>query len=188
MPGASTQHGATIHHLCLDCGGEYTSNSLMTFLQEQGTERHLTTHDTLQHNCIAELLNQHLLKRVQALLHHSGLPKTLWGEAFHHAVWLKNRTSTCALGIITPYEWLHRHKPNLGGVLEWGQQVWVHNSKGTKLDAHGVVGHWVGYNRDSPHAHRIYWLKKHSLSMCHQPTPAAPHRQPQLSQAHHSQQ
>jgi Reverse transcriptase (RNA-dependent DNA polymerase) len=89
----------------------------------------------------------------------------LWGEAFYHAVWLKNRTSTRALGVITPYERLHGHKPNLGSVPEWGQWVWVHNSKGTKLDARGVMGRWVGYDRDSPHAHQIYWPEKHSISV-----------------------
>jgi hypothetical protein len=113
---------------------------------------------------VAESLNRRLLERVRTLLHHSGLPKTLWGEAFHHAIWLKNRTSTRALGVITPYEQLHSHKPNLGSVPEWGQRVWVHNSKGNKLDARGVMGHWVGYDWDSPHAHRIYWPEKHSIS------------------------
>jgi hypothetical protein len=82
------------------------------------------------------------------------------------------------------------------------ERVWVHNSKGTKLGACGIMGHWVGYDRDSSHVHQIYWLEKHSTSVkCnvklttdalivlrHQPTPVPPHQQPQLSQGRHSQQ
>lgn len=139
------------------------SNNLMGFLREQGTEQQLTTYDTPQHNGIAESLNQHLTEWVRALLHHSSLPKTLWGEALRHATWLKNRSSTRVLGIITPYERLNGHKPNMAGVPEWGQRVWVCNFKGSKLDARGLMARWVGYDTESPHAHRIYWPEKHSL-------------------------
>jgi hypothetical protein len=69
------------------------------------------------------------------------------------------------LGAITPYERLHGHKPNLAGVPEWGQHVWVHNLKGSKLDARGLPARWVGYDKESTHAHRIYWPEKHSLSV-----------------------
>ena len=52
-----TQHGATIRRFCSDCGGEYTSNALKAFHQQHRTEQRLTTHDTLQHNGITEVLN-----------------------------------------------------------------------------------------------------------------------------------
>jgi hypothetical protein len=60
---ASTQHGATFCRLRSDHSSEYTSTSLMTVLQEQGIECRLTTHDTPQHNCVAESLNRCLLDR-----------------------------------------------------------------------------------------------------------------------------
>jgi hypothetical protein len=135
---ARTQHGATICCFHSDRGGKYTSNDLKVFHQQNGIEQRLTTHDTPQHNGIAKSLNQHLLERVHALLHHSGLPKSLWGEALQHAVWLKNQTSTCMLGATTPFKHLFRHKPNLAGIPEWGQHVWVKNFKVSKLDACGL--------------------------------------------------
>ena len=55
------------------------------------------------------------------MLHHTQLPKNLWGEAIIFAVWLKNRTLTQALGNMTPFERLYGSKPDLGGVPEWGQ-------------------------------------------------------------------
>ena len=64
-------------------------------------ERRLTTHDMPQHNGVAELLNHRLVERVQAILHQSGLPKNLWGEAIHFCIWLKNQMSTWAIGRAT---------------------------------------------------------------------------------------
>jgi len=75
------------------------------------------------------------MERAHAILHQANLPKTLWAEAVLHAVWLKNCTSTKALGAVTPYEKLYKEKPNLGKVPKWGQSVWVHNPSRSKLDA-----------------------------------------------------
>src|SRR6266404_153626 len=122
---AHTQHGVTIKHLRLDHGGEYTGHAFTKLLQEEGTERCLTMHDMPQHNSVAESLNRQLLERVHAMLHQSNLPKNLWAEALHHAVWLKNRTSTCAIGNIAPYDKLYGSKPDLSSIPEWGQSIWV---------------------------------------------------------------
>ena len=163
---ARTQHNAKIKVLRSDRGGEYTGHAFTDFLRQEGTERRLTTHDTPQHNGIAESLNRRILERVRALLHHSGLPKALWAEAVQNAVWLKNRTSTRALGNdTTPYEKLYGEKPDLSNVPVWGQSVWVHSATGSKLDARGLKARWVGFDISSPHAHRIYWENKHSVSV-----------------------
>ena len=162
---AETQHNVRIKRLRSDRGGEYTGDNFTKFLNEQGTERRLTTHDTPQHNGMAESLNRRLLERVRAILHHSALPKSLWGEAIHFAVWLKNRTSTRAIGHSTPYKHLYRSTPNLGGVPEWGQRVWVHVTSGSKLDWRAQEGRWVGYDSESTHAHHIYWPEKNRVSV-----------------------
>jgi hypothetical protein len=160
-----TQHSIKIKCLRSDHGGEYTSGDFTKFLQEQGMERRLTTHDTPQHNGMVESLNRRLLKHVCTMLHYAQLPKNLWGEAIMFAVWLKNCTSTRALGNVTPFEQLYSSKPDLAGVLEWGQRVWVHNDKGSKLDAQALEARWVGFDKDSTHAHRIYWPDKHHISV-----------------------
>ena len=69
-----------------------------------------------------------------ALLHQADLLKNLWVEAIKFAVWLKNCTSTKAVGNVTPYEQLYGQKPNLSGVPEWGQFVWVCKPASLKLD------------------------------------------------------
>ena len=151
-----TQHRVWIKQLCSDRDGEYTVTDFMVFLQGRGAKCWLTMHDTPQHNGVAKALNHQLVEHMHALLHQSGLPKTLWAKALLYTVWQKNHTSTCALGTVMPYECLHKSKPNLAGVLEWGQHMWVHNDSGSKLDAQATVAHWVGYDADSTHVHRFY--------------------------------
>ena len=69
------------------------------------------------------------------------------------------------LGNVTPYERLTGQKPNLTGVPEWGQRVWVHNGSGSKLDRHATEARWVGYDEDSTHAHRVYWPETQRISV-----------------------
>ena len=57
-----------------------------------------------------------------------------------------------------PYERLYGQKPNLSNLPEWGQNVWVYNPKGSKLDAQAKQAHWIGFDADSTHAHRVYWV------------------------------
>ena len=84
------QKGVHIKKLQTDRGGEYLSKEFSTHLAEAGTIRNLTVHDTPEHNGVAERLNRTLLERVQVMLLFSGLPKSLWGEAISHAIYLKN--------------------------------------------------------------------------------------------------
>jgi transposase InsO family protein len=83
-----------------DRGGEYLSGAFDRHLAAaaSGTARRITVHDTPQLNGIAGRLNRTLIEKVPALLHTSGLPQNMWGEALRHSTWLKNRTSTRALG------------------------------------------------------------------------------------------
>jgi hypothetical protein len=164
---AYTQHGAHVKCLHSDHGGEYTGGEFTSFLKEQGTERCLTMHDTPQHNGIVESLNCCLMKHVRALLHQSLLPKTLWVEALHFVVWVKNWTLTKALGNVMPFERLTGWKPNLAGVPEWGQRVWVHTAGNPKLDPWVAMAHWVRYDENSMHAHHIYWPGQQKVSVEH---------------------
>ena len=162
---AGTQHGVKLKRLRSDRGGEYLSTEFRDHLRSRGTERRLTTHDTPQHNGIAESLNRRLLERTRAILHQSGLPKFLWGEAVMHAVWLKNRTSTRILENMTPFEALTGRKPDLSELPEWGAKVWVHDDEGNKLEGRSKIGRWVGFDEESTHAHRIYWPDRRTVSV-----------------------
>ena len=145
----STQHSAKIKCLRSDRGGEYLSDEFSAYLRKAGTVRNLTVHHTPEHNGVAERLNRTLLEKVRAMLHESDLPKFLWAEAISHAVYLKNRTWTRAIGETTPYELLNGQKPNLGNLHPWGCRVRVHNTGGSKLDGRSSVGRWMGFDAET---------------------------------------
>ena len=150
--------------------------------------------DMPQHNGVTESLNRRLLEQVHAILHHSQLPSALWGKVIMFAIWLKNCTSTQALGNTTPYEWLYKTKPDLSGVPKWGQKVWVHSPGRSKLDARAIEGCWVGFDHDSTHAHHVYWPGRQRITVEHDlkfmpttitmysPTASAPHMSLQVQQ------
>ena len=159
-----TQLGVTIECLHSDRGGEYMDTEFVNFLEQNGTNWKLTVHDTPEENGVSERLNRTLMEKVRALLVASGLPLFLWGEALFHAVWLKNRTSTKALGGKTPFEALHKEVPDLQDLPEWGCNVWVHDRKTGKIATRAKAARWVGYDAHS-NGHRIYWPEKRSVTV-----------------------
>ena len=92
------------------------------------------------------------------MLHASQLLKFLWGKAVKHTIYLKNQTLTKALNGITPYEVFYGKKPNLAGLHEFGDKVWVHTTTGSKLDGRSEIGRWVGFDEAS-NGHCIIGLK-----------------------------
>ena len=159
-----TQHKANVKVLHSDCGGEYTGKEFVMHLKWNGTKQKLTIHDTPEHNGVAECLNHMILEKIRAMLHASGQPKFLWGEAAHHVVWLKNRTPTKALGSLTPFEVAYGRKPDLCGLCEWGSQVWVRNESKSKLGGRVNEGVWVGLDDNSKGA-RVFWPTKRTVTM-----------------------
>ena len=100
-----------------------------------------------------------LLEHAQAMLMTTQLPKVLWPETIHHAVWLKNRTSTCALNGKTPYEVMHKMKLHLTDLLKWGVRVFMMKTITGKLDQKSTKGCWLGYSGTSK-GHCIYGANK----------------------------
>ena len=159
------QFDALIKSLWTDCGREYMSAAFTDHLGKQGMIRITAPHDTPEYNGVSERLNRTILEQTHAVLHASRLPKFLWGEAAVHIVWLKNRTPTRALpGGTMPFQMLHKSKPDLSRIFDWGAPVWVHDPASDKLDARGVLGRWVGLDCDGGH-HRVYWPGKHTISV-----------------------
>ncbi|KIJ55365.1 hypothetical protein M422DRAFT_145635, partial [Sphaerobolus stellatus SS14] len=64
----------------------------------------------------------------------------------------------------TPYEILHKKKPDMGNIPEWGARVWVHRKDRGKLEPRADVVHWVGFDEDS-RGHRIYWPEKRRITV-----------------------
>jgi transposase InsO family protein len=108
-----TQYDILIKMLHTDQGGEYMSNAFSEHLRKAGTIRRLTVHNTPEYNGVAERFNHTAIEKVRALLHKTGLPKFLWGEALLHVVYLKIRTWTRASPNATLHEILTSKKPDV---------------------------------------------------------------------------
>jgi transposase InsO family protein len=158
------QRDVHIKSLVSDRGGEYTSNEFEDHLARQGTKRRMTVHDTLEQNGVAERLNWTLVERTRAILLESKLPKYLWGYAIQHANYIKNRMHTRALPDKTPFEMVHRKKPDLHPIHVWGQQVFVKVKQGDKLSPRAEAARWIGYSGQSD-GHCIYWPQAHKVSV-----------------------
>src|ERR1700678_1302435 len=159
-----TQMGAKIKVLSSDRGGEYMGDEFVDYLKSKGTHQKLNIHDTHHQTGVAERRNRTIAERIRALLHSSSLPKSLWGEAARHVVWLLNRTTTKAVEGMTPFEAAFGKKPNLKGVREWGEKVYVRVEKGTKLGGRVREGRWLGIDEESKGA-RIYWPDTRAVSV-----------------------
>ena len=64
---------------------------------------------------------------------------------------------------MTPYEAAFGKKLDLSDIREWGEKVWVHVEKGTKLGGQVREGRWMGVSNESKGVH-IYWPDKKSVS------------------------
>lgn len=157
-------HNAQIKFLNTDRGGEYLSEEFRSHLEQRGIESKLSVHDTSQEAGVSERLNRTLMEKVRAMLIASGLPRFLWGEAVMHAVWLKNRTSTKALGGRTPWAAATGAVPDMSGIPEWGSKAWVHDTSDGKVGERAKCGRWVGFDAQSK-GHRVYWPEQRSVTV-----------------------
>ena len=81
-----------------------------------------------------------------------------------HTTWLQNQTPAHVLDGKTPYEMIHKKKPHLGGIQEFGVAAYVKDLKAGKIDVQAQVGRFVGYDMESK-GYRIYWPGKRSITV-----------------------
>jgi hypothetical protein len=139
-----------------DGGGEYTRATITQYLESKGIKQKLTTLDTLQHNGIAECMNQTLLDKVWAMLLDASLPEAYWYDALKYTALIHNVTPTWALGDLTPKEAWSGNKPNISCLHVFGSQAFVHVPEQFqgKLAARSLVCTFIGYAQK----HKAYCL------------------------------
>ena len=74
---AENQLSKTIKVLRSDRGGEYTSNAMSTFCEQNGIVHEFTAPYTPESNGVAERKNRTLMDMVNAMLLSSGVPENL---------------------------------------------------------------------------------------------------------------
>ncbi len=86
----------------------------------------------------------------RSMLSGSGLPQSMWAETLSTAAYLRNRSPTRSVEGMTPFEALHRKKPDVGHLRVFGCAVYAHISKDErkKLDAKAKRCVLVGYGTE----------------------------------------
>ena len=148
-----------------DRGGEFTSKEFTDHLEQVGTIRHLTVHDSPASNGIAECANRTHLDGARAMLESSKLPKNLWAEAISHHVWIRNRVPTRSVKLDkTLLELATGNKPNLTGIRPWGCKAWVKHIDVGKLEARADECRFVGFDSESK-GFQVYWPGRNRVSI-----------------------
>ncbi len=102
-----------------DRGGEYSTESLRKFCEENGIIHEMTAPYTPQQNGIAERKNRTLKEMMNSMLISSGLSDSMWGEAVLSANHVLNRVPHKKLDK-TPHELWKGYAPNLSYLKVWG--------------------------------------------------------------------
>jgi hypothetical protein len=115
--------------LCLhdDKGGEFIGIKWDTFFAQHGIRREHTVKASPQQNGVAERLNRTLEELLVAMLNGARLPVRFWGEGLNYLRHIIVRSpSTSIPAGTTPYEMVHKRKPDYLPLREFGCRAWVH--------------------------------------------------------------
>ena len=86
-----TQFGKDVKRIRCDNGGEFTSNEMLSFYQENDILLETTCIHTPQQNGVVERKHRHLLEMARALRFEAKLPKQLSGECVLTATHIINQ-------------------------------------------------------------------------------------------------
>lgn len=159
-----------MYALRLDNAGEQKSNSVISFLQENGMVLESSPAYASQSNGASERLIQELWSMARTMLFDSSLDLKLWAEAISHSNWLRNRLPSQRINMEVPFTKWFGTKPDLSSTIPFGTkgyafQYRTSNIKGKKFLPRSVFGHFVGM--ESPNAlYRIFVPSQGTINIC----------------------
>ena len=162
------QYEAKVKILRSDNGGEYVSAQFQEYLEENGIEHQKTIPKTPQQNGLAERKNRTLIETIRCMIHDSKIDKSFWAEALFTANYVLNRSPSAALKDKTPYEVLHRKKPNVKYFRTFGCTTHAHipederkklDSKSRKTIFLGYGTNVKGYRLYDPETRKIFYAR-----------------------------
>jgi hypothetical protein len=115
--------------LCLhdDKGGEFIGIKWDAFFGQHGIRREHTVKALPQQNGVAERLNRTLEELLVATLNGARLPARFWGEGLNYLrhIIVCSPSSSIPAGT-TPYEMVHKRKPDYSPLRVFGCRAWAH--------------------------------------------------------------
>ncbi|MBW0533516.1 hypothetical protein O181_073231 [Austropuccinia psidii MF-1] len=116
-----------------ECGCEFTSNSFLSTLKQEGVSIKQGASHSPQTNGVAEQFNRSLLSKIRCLLNQSNIPVSYWDQASTHASLLLNNTPHRFLNMMTPAKCLENHNSpieprlNISRLISFGAKLNVKN-------------------------------------------------------------
>lgn len=155
--------GSVVKHVHTDGGLEFNNRTLTDYLSSAGIKYTCNTAHTSHTNGRVERLIRTLAEMVRMMLHQSGAPITLWGEALVYAAHVYNCTPNATTGGV-PYQALYGFIPNVQRTLKvFGCDCWwyIHEHQRGKFEPKWSTsaGIYLGYD-ESHNSYRVLNLDK----------------------------
>jgi hypothetical protein len=145
-----TQTGQTIKAHQTDNAKEYLSREFKNHLKSQGTEHRLTVPYAHAQNAVAERQNRTIENTALSMLSQANAPFSLWGDAMKTAAYVRQFCPYRASdrSIMTPYERIYRHKPEISHLRVWGCNTYRNIPKEEQpgLHFHAEKCRFIGYD------------------------------------------
>nr|GEV82523.1 integrase, catalytic core [Tanacetum cinerariifolium] len=147
-----------------DNGGEFTSNSMITFYEKNRILLETTCPHTPQQNAIVERKHRHMLETARALRFEANIPKRLWGECILTAAYIINRLPSKVIKNKTPYELVWNEEPKYEDLRIFGCLAYFKNTntKGDKFEERGKPGVFLGYPQGTK-GYKIYDIESKKI-------------------------
>ena len=145
--------GLTIESFRMDNAKENINKATEALMTDHGIQWEPTVPDNSHQNGVPERAFRTIFNRVRSMLYDSELPKTLWGEAAHTVVYLKNINPTSSSNMI-PHEAWNDRKPDLSNLHPFGTLCFAKVEHTKKLDEQKTKGYLLDY--ETSNQYRIW--------------------------------
>ena len=135
-----------------DGGTEFVNKHLQGFCDDKGIKFEKSNVECQEENGSAERGHQTSMGHVRCSLLGADMQAKWWPEALKYGTEVSNRTPTARLKGVTPYEKLHKRKPDASILRIWGSTCYVHipttKRKDKKLSSRGLECKLLGLSED----------------------------------------
>ena len=148
--------GNPLKRLQTDNGGEYISKDFKEYCSKHGIKHDKTVLGTLQHNGVAEMMNQTIMEKVRCMLKLAKLLKSFWGEVINTVVYFINISPSVPLDFdISQRVWTGKDV-HYSHLKVFGCKAFMHVPKEqrSKLDDKATPCIFIGYG-DEEFSYRL---------------------------------
>jgi hypothetical protein len=119
------QFGQGIKEIMIDAGGEFKSDTLTEFLKDLGINILTSVPHMHQQNGRAERFIRTIMDKAQSMRFEACIPPSWWEFSVLYALHIYNRTPLKRTNWCTPYENLHKAKPDVAHLRVFGCGAYV---------------------------------------------------------------